>query len=203
MASVVDIRRVAPGEHDEMVAVLGRAFWPDPMFGVFARGPLHEHRLLPEVFSAVARDVAPFAETWVATRGDRIVGAALWLPPAGLPRGTGRDMALTARLGRLLLRGRNRRGGFRLLAAVEKKHPRVPHWYLAVLGTDPIVRGTGAGSALLAEVLGRADAAGEPAYLETQKEANLAYYERHGFVVRDVVRLDGLPTAWTMWREPR
>lgn len=203
MASEIAVRRADPGEHDEMVAVLGRAFWPDPMFGVFARSLLHEHQLLPRVFSAVARDVARFSETWVATRADRIVGAALWLPPAGLPRGTRRDLALTARLGSLLLRGRNRLGGFRLLAAVEKKHPRQPHWYLAVLGTDPIARGSGAGAALLAEVLGRADAAGEPAYLETQKEANLAYYERHGFVVRDVVRLDGLPTAWTMWREPR
>jgi hypothetical protein len=42
-----------------------------------------------------------------------------------------------------------------------------------------------------------------PAYLETQKPENLAFYAKHGFTVADEVHLDGSPPVWTMRREPR
>ena len=67
-------------------------------------------------------------------------------------------------------------------------HPHEPHWYLAVLGTDPSFQRTGAGTALLEPVLARVDAEGLPAYLETQKEANLAWYGRFGFDVVERAR---------------
>ena len=62
----------------------------------------------------------------------------------------------------------------------------------------------GLGSAAIAPVLTRCDAEGIPAYLESTKERNLAFYERHGFAVTGtiVVPPDG-PTLWTMWREPQ
>jgi hypothetical protein len=42
-----------------------------------------------------------------------------------------------------------------------------------------------------------------PCMLETEKEANVPYYERHGFVVAEsgTLPLDG-PHFWTMWRDP-
>ena len=57
--------------------------------------------------------------------------------------------------------------------------------------------------ALLAPVLGRCDREGLPAYLESSKESNIAYYERFGFaVIGELQAAPGGPTLWPMWREP-
>ena len=87
---------------------------------------------------------------------------------------------------------------------VERRHPREPHLYLAVLGADPPAQGRGVGSAAIAPGLELADAEGLPAYLETAKERNLAFYTRFGFRVTDEFRLPGGgPTVWCMWRDAR
>jgi ribosomal protein S18 acetylase RimI-like enzyme len=87
---------------------------------------------------------------------------------------------------------------------IEDHHPLPHHMYLSVLGTDPEQQGRGIGSALLAPGLRLADEEGLPCYLESSKEQNIAFYARHGFVVRETIRFpkDG-PSLWLMWREPR
>ena len=89
--------------------------------------------------------------------------------------------------------------------AITDVHPSEPHFYLSGLGTDPPRQGQGLGSAALMPVLTRCDAEGIPAYLESTKERNLAFYERHGFVVTGIDRRSRstVPTLWTMWREPQ
>ena len=91
-----------------------------------------------------------------------------------------------------------------LLGAVDKAHHELhgPHYYLAILGTDPQFQRTGAGTAVLAPVLERCDTEGLPAYLETQKEENIAYYARHRFEVVQKIEVDGCPPIWTLRREP-
>src|SRR5207244_268107 len=93
----------------------------------------------------------------------------------------------------------------RLLTAVDKAHHAIhePHYYLAILGTDPRFQRTGAGTAALAPVLERCDNEGLAAYLETQKEENLAYYRRHGFEMIQMLEVRGVPPIWTMLRKPR
>jgi ribosomal protein S18 acetylase RimI-like enzyme len=87
---------------------------------------------------------------------------------------------------------------------MERAHPRSPpHWYLAVLGTEPELQGRGLGSAVLAPVLEQADRDGVAAYLESSKESNIAFYARHGFRVSGEVRLPRGPKLWPMWRDPR
>jgi ribosomal protein S18 acetylase RimI-like enzyme len=73
-----------------------------------------------------------------------------------------------------------------------------------VLGVDPPRQGQGVGSALMAPVLARADAAAQPCYLETNKEINVKLYTKHGFEVQfegDIP--NGGPYLWTMKRMPR
>ncbi len=86
---------------------------------------------------------------------------------------------------------------------IDARHPTSPHMYLAVLGTDPSAQGRGIGSALLAPVLRQCDEDGVPAYLESSKERNVAFYARHGFRVREELPLPRGPRMWLMWREPR
>ena len=52
-----------------------------------------------------------------------------------------------------------------------------PHGYLWVLGVAPAVQGRCIGSDFLTPVLHRADADGVLCYVETQSEANVAFYE--------------------------
>jgi GNAT superfamily N-acetyltransferase len=92
----------------------------------------------------------------------------------------------------------------RLMAAIERKHPRTNHWYLPVLGVRPDRQASGLGSRLMCPVLERCDEHGLPAYLEASSPRNRALYERHGFAVTGELRLArSAPPVWLMWRAPR
>ncbi|MUM34208.1 GNAT family N-acetyltransferase, partial [Mycolicibacterium sp. CBMA 361] len=87
---------------------------------------------------------------------------------------------------------------------MKKHHPEEPHWYLAVIGSDPTVRGGGYGQALMRSRLDRCDAEHAPAYLESSNPANVPYYERFGFEVTGEMTLPyGGPPLIPMWRQPR
>jgi GNAT superfamily N-acetyltransferase len=91
----------------------------------------------------------------------------------------------------------------RYLTASDKVHPKDLHWYLSVLGVDPRRQGEGLGGRLLDHVLDRLDHEGIPAYLETDKERNLAWYARRRFELRETLHpVRGGPPVWTMWRDP-
>jgi predicted N-acetyltransferase YhbS len=103
----------------------------------------------------------------------------------------------------LLAMGRQVGRGMRVSETMKKHHPEEPHWYLAVVGSDPDVRGGGFGQALMRSRLERCDAEGAPAYLESSKESNVPYYLRFGFQVTGELTIpDGGPTMWQMWRRP-
>jgi GNAT superfamily N-acetyltransferase len=196
------IDRLRPDELNGAIASTSRAFWPDPLFGFFARDEVHEHRVMPIFLGAMIRDASKHGQVWAARDGERVVGSASWLPPGALPRGQRREARIYAACARALTFGRNRRVGLRLLDLVEKHHPTEPHWYLAVLGVDPRLQGRGLGRALVQPVLDRCDREIVPAYLETQKPENLPFYERFGFRVTDEIGVPGSPSVWLMWRDP-
>ncbi len=127
---------------------------------------------------------------------------ALWSPPDRWKPGI--SDALIQAPGAVRLFTWRLPGAIKVLSAVERVHPTEPHWYLALLGTDPDFQGRGYGSAVLAPILERCDTEGTPAYLESSKEANVPFYERHGFEVTgtlDLAKGRG-PRMWLMWREP-
>ncbi|MFF4380858.1 GNAT family N-acetyltransferase [Kitasatospora sp. NPDC001547] len=124
--------------------------------------------------------------------------AALWMPPQA------QDKAVpdAQTLGELTALVGDRAEPFRRsIDAAAANVPQEPHWYLAVIGTDPAAQGRGQGAALLRSGLAKADAEGLPVYLESSKETNLAVYRHFGFEVLEEVRLpeDG-PALWVMRR---
>ena len=84
-----------------------------------------------------------------------------------------------------------------------KVHPTADHWYLPIIGVDPIAQGQGMGSALLADRLATCDADGLPAYLEATSERSRALYARHGFEIVEEIQFGASPPIWAMLREPR
>ena len=193
------------------IAALARSFFDDAMFSWVAPDPIRRARMLEHLMRASLVDSRPFGEMWLARPASDepgpdgpVAAVALWLPPSGYPRGTRRDLGYAARSVRAAPAvGRRLPHVVRLLNRLDAVHPHEPHWYLAVLGTDPSFQRTGAGTALLEPVLARVDAEGLPAYLETQKEANLAWYGRFGFDVVERVDVGPCPPIWTMRRAER
>jgi ribosomal protein S18 acetylase RimI-like enzyme len=193
-------RRATVGDTPALAAMLARAFLDDPV-AAWACPPTTLRPAVLERFNdARVRQMVDAGEVW--TTPDR-TSAAVWAAPERWRSSVREDLEMTASLLRLRLLARIplvARG----LLGVERKHPaKPPHWYLAVLGTDPSAQGRGLGSAVLAPILEECDRDGVGAYLESSKERNIAFYARHGFHVVRELRLPRGPRMWAMWREPR
>ena len=201
------VERMQSGERSAVVGMLGRAFYDDPLFGFFLPDLVQQTKGILAFMGAGVIDAEPFGEVWVARAGDGMIAStAAWLPPGAYPRGKRRDaMTILRGLPAFSKAGPRIPASLRLLAEVDRAHHELhePHYYLAILGTDPLFQRAGAGSAALAPVLERCDQEGLPAYLETQKEMNLAYYARHKFDVVEKLEVRGVPPIWTLLRKPR
>ena len=196
----MQVRRATTDDLAALTGALARAFMDDPV----ARWSCPREQLRMSVLEgfhgARLRQLHPLEEVW--TTEDRS-SAALWAPPEQWHTSWRQDLALARCVARpaLALRLPFTVSG---LLGMERRHPRQPpHWYLAVLGTDPSEQGNGLGSAVLRPVLEQCDADGLGAYLESSKESNIAFYARHGFRVTGELRLPFGPTMWPMWRDPR
>jgi GNAT superfamily N-acetyltransferase len=88
----------------------------------------------------------------------------------------------------------------RTFAHLNGLHPQRPHWYLGAFGVDPPAQNGGVGRALLREFLGRVNADGLPAYLETDRGENVEFYRRRGFDVSGDTEILGV-RIWRMLRE--
>lgn len=197
------VRTAADADADAIAALLGRAFDDDPVWRWLLPDDASRVRRLTGLFGVLLRRVhLRHGATEATGRDGGTEAAALWDPP-GHWRVPVRLQAAQA-LPLLRILGTRVPITLRTLGEIERHHPREPHWYLAVLGTDPPAQGGGLGGALLRSRLDRCDAEGLPAYLESSKERNVPYYERFGFRVTRELALPGrgCPPVWLMWREP-
>lgn len=203
LAGGATIRPMRLADRPEATATTARAFTIDPMFGYFTRGRLHAHRTLPRLIGGFVDDLAAHGTSWVVEDHDGVMGISGWCAPGTVPRGLRRDAAIAAKATPEAARVAHPITGLGLLAALERHHPTQPHWYLALLAVDPERQGRGLGSALIKPGLDRADDDGLPAYLETQKEANVSWYHRHGFDLTRTIEHRGAPPVWCLTRAPR
>lgn len=185
----------------DLTIVLTRAFDDDPFVNWLVKADGRRRHNIARLMGHVLR-VTTFPHGDVYTSAD-YHGAACWVPPGVAGPGFLRVAPHLPGLARAI--GWRRLGVVgRALAHVEAKHPREPHYYLATLGVAPEHQGRGAGGQLMRPVLERCDRDGIPAYLESSKERNVPFYERHGFSVTDVHDVaPGGPRLWLMVREPR
>jgi ribosomal protein S18 acetylase RimI-like enzyme len=199
--SVIDMEQHHVGH---VGAALGRAFFDDPMI-VYVL-PDESRRAGPvQWFMTIAARYGHRYGRPHTTTGEPL-GAAIWLPPGetSVPAMRMMRAGMWAAPFRL---GIDPFGRFMtVMDRFEKLHERdmhEPHWYLMVLGVDPPHQGRGVGSTLISPMLERADSEHLPCYLETAKEKNVAFYQRHGF---EVVVEDAIPDGfryWTMKRPAR
>jgi len=86
---------------------------------------------------------------------------------------------------------------------MDRHHPTEPHWYLPLIGVDPVRQRNGQGAALMRRALERVDREGLTAYLESTNPRNIALYQRHGFAVVATIEVADVPPLFPMVRRPR
>jgi hypothetical protein len=200
------VAKMVPAEQPAVIAALARAFYDDPLFSFFLPQRVRQSRALLVFMGSGIKDTRRFDEVWVAHRNGSVAATAAWLPPGAYPRTVWREvLTYSPAIPTFAATGRRIPAALRLFGELDKvhhKHMQEPHWYLVLLGTDPSFQRGGAASAALEPVLTRCDAEGIPAYLETQKKDNLAYYARHRFEVVQQLDVRGCPPLWALRRDP-
>jgi GNAT superfamily N-acetyltransferase len=199
-AAVASPRRATAGELPALARMLARAFHNDPVTSWACPPKRMRPRVLERLFGRRIRHLHAHDELWTS---EDLASAAVWAPPDRWKTTTAQDLSYAACMldPRLILRMPMVVRG---LLGVEEIHPpKPPHWYLAILGTDPSAQGQGLGSAMIRPVLEECDHDGVAAYLESSKKENIAFYARHGFRLLGEHRLPRGPLVWPMWRDPR
>lgn len=183
--------------------MLGRAFHDDPVMTWILPDGAARSRGLPRMFATMtSHHFLRGGGVETARAGGRIGAAALWDPPGRWKQTRLEEFLMMPALVRAF--GNRVARGQQVAELMKEHHPEEPHWYLAIIGSDPTVRGTGFGQALMRSRLDRCDADYAPAYLESSNPDNIPYYERFGFEVTGELRVpDGGPSLWPMWRQPR
>jgi len=194
------IEPVGTGERGAVADALTAAFMDDPVTSWATPSDRHRPAVLRHFFGCFF-DFHVGEGMVYADRERR--GAAIWALPGSWRTTARQDL----RIARAFAHPRHWSRAPRVsrgLLGLERRHPPAPpHFYLAQIGVMPEAQGQGLGSRLLAPILAICDRDGIPAYLESSKHSNIAFYARHGFRVREEVRLPRGPTMWPMWRQPR
>jgi GNAT superfamily N-acetyltransferase len=191
----IKVQTATTADIGPLAGTLARAFADDPVMNYLV-GP--DLRRLGTFFAAEVRQYLRTGEVLAA--GDNGAGA-LWAKPNQWRTGWADILRSAPAMTRALRTNLPR--ALKVLNRMEKAHPREPHWYLGVIGTDPASQGKGLGGALIDPILARCDEAGLGAYLESSKERNISYYNRFGFTMTGEITFPDGPTLWPMWREPR
>jgi ribosomal protein S18 acetylase RimI-like enzyme len=204
MMSPPDLERIEVGEtrSDEVAAaidVAARALADGPLTIAVVGEDLERNFRYLRRFFRIQYRLAPHQRPLVARLDGRVVAstndlhdaachATPWMMLRGLPRMLPATPAVAVR-------------AIRWFSDWERRdpHPR-PHSHFGPFGVLPELQGRGIGRLVLSEYTRRLDAAGEDAYLETEKRENVALYSRFGFEVVEEADVLGVPN-WFMWRE--
>jgi GNAT superfamily N-acetyltransferase len=184
LATIADIGSLA--------ATLSSAFATDAMI----RWPMPD--ATPQHLDALFRAImAPYVSLGVAWKVGDAIGCAAWLPPLEAARFAEIEVNTRAAIYRLTPDAGARYAEF--WDWIEAHLPTEPCWLLDLVGVRPDAQGRGIGRSLITHGIERARAAGQPAFLETGTESNVALYEALGFrVVHQERAPDGGPTIWFM-----
>jgi len=192
-------RKVSASDIEPVSAILGRAFFDDPVMTWLVPEPDQRRARLAPFFARLIEDVH-LAHDLVFTTND-FAACAAWDPPGRWSVGLLAQARLAPSMVSLFGGGVVRLVS--LLSAIEKRHLRESHYYLAQIGTDPAHQGRGVGSSILAPMLARCDAEQKPAYLESSNLRNVPFYLRHGFEMTGTIELKSGPSLTLMRRPPR
>jgi ribosomal protein S18 acetylase RimI-like enzyme len=191
----------------EAAGVLARAFQDDPVVMAVLKGLTLEERIkmLMISFDLDLQTCGPKGCPLEVVKGDKIAGAAVIHRPGAYPLPASEQIGL---LWKVFTKGLTTTWALsaygrwlKWLIAIEKKHPREPHYYLEFIGIDTPFQGKSLGSQMMQSLVNRADEECRGCYLENGNPRNVPFYRRFGFQIMAEETVVGVPT-WFMWRPP-
>lgn len=191
----IPVRIATVADQDRAIAAIVLGFSADPVARWSYPEPNDFLNYFPRIVKAFGGNAF---EHGTAYHVDGFLGAALWLPPNVEPREEEMAELFQDSIGEDRLEE-----VFSLMEQMGNYHPSEPHWYLPLIGVDPIQQGKGYGDALMAHALSRCDRDKVPAYLESTNPRNIPLYRRHGFEVLGTIQVGSCPPVSPMLRWPQ
>lgn len=189
------VTKMTPADQAAATQTIVLAFAADPM-ARWTWPSAHQYlEAMPRMVRAFAGDAFTLGTAWSA--GD-CGAAAMWLPPGAHSDEDGLNAVIESTVDPA-----RRAEADPIFEAMAAYHPKEPHWYLPLIGTDPAHQGQGLGHALMTHALARCDRDRAPAYLESSNPQNIPFYRRHGFEVMGEIQSGSSPTLVPMLRPAR
>jgi ribosomal protein S18 acetylase RimI-like enzyme len=173
--TVSEIRVQTAGINDQprLIATMSLAFSTDPAVRWMYPAPENYLDYFPQFVSAFGGRAS---ECGTAHFIGDVQAAALWLPPS-----IQSDEDALMNLFERTIPEQNRQALFSMFEQMGDYHPHNPHWYLPLIGVEPIQQRRGYGSMMLEHALKVCDEDQMSAYLESSNPENIPLYQRHGF----------------------
>lgn len=192
---IPEITIAKPQDRAQLVKTAVLAFVTDPMARWISDRAASFLEATGDFFDAFGGSAFEHGTAWTANDGQAV---AMWLPPGTEPDGERmvgilQEFAPAASVEEMLV----------VLGQMEHFHPHEEHWYLPIIGCDPLYLGQGLGGMLMKTALERVDEDGLPAYLESSNPRNVSLYERHGFEVIGEIQYGSSPAMLPMYRAAR
>jgi len=184
--------RLTESHIEPATETLTRAFYDYPIYSYVFPDASEREKDLPLLHQGSVQYGLLNGEVWATPNME---GVAAWVSPANTNYPAPTPKVSKDALDRIEHFGRES-------YAVCKRHVPSAHWYLMVIGVDPIYQGKGYASRLLNPMLARAEQEHLPCYVNTEVEKNVAMYQHFGFRVVDDSILNGIGIrSWGMLRK--
>jgi GNAT superfamily N-acetyltransferase len=191
----LDVRAITRSDRVRFEAAMTMAFTTDPAARWAWPDPLQFIRVFMPLVTLFGGKSFDHGSAYVV--GD-FAGVAQWLPPGVQPD--------DGPIGELFEQHMSEPKLSEVLFLFEQMagfHPKEPHWYIPLIGVDPMFQGRGYGTQLMLQGLATCDRDRQLAYLEATSPSNRRLYERHGFRALGEIRSGDSPPMFPMLREPR
>ena len=180
-SSIITVRELNPADMSSAVGIVARGMRDNPLH-IAALGSDAEvrGRRLIRMFTVALPMIFSKGIVLGAFDHDTLVGIAGMVAPGQCQPSLTEKLTLMPRMIPAVGGGAFARVG-RWMGAWAQHDLRQPHWHLGPVAVDTHLQGTGIGTSLMKEYCSRLDRAHVAGYLETDKPANVAFYERFGF----------------------
>lgn len=196
----IDLGAVDASEVDEVIGVLSRGMRDNPLHvAVFGADPDLRQQKISRLFRTAMIAMGWERHMFAARDSNgEILGVCGMLPPGECRPGAGQQLRLLPRV--LAMGPATALRTVRWMGAWAKRDPEERHWHLGPVAVDAHAQGAGVGSLLLGRFSELMDAAGEVAYLETDKEINVRFYRRFGFELVGEEQIYGVTNSYMIRR---
>jgi ribosomal protein S18 acetylase RimI-like enzyme len=195
---IIKIKNLQDNQHELIGDIIGDSFSDDPV----NRWVFKSQASMTSYFTKSAKKLY-LPKGFCQATSDNEAGS-MWLP-AGvkkyIPLWNSIDIAISMFSYSGITSIKN---GLAIDDGLTKKKPKGDYFYLFAIGARSGMQGKGYGGMLMEAGLKKVDQHHMPAYLESSKESNIAFYERYGFEVIDkFIPVKNCPPLWLMWRKAK